>query len=48
MYYKHYLDDIFVLFRSPHHIEQFKEYLNTKRANIKVANEKEVSGSLHV
>ena len=27
VYYKRYVDDIFVLFRSPHHIEKFNEYL---------------------
>ena len=46
MYYKIYVDDIFVLFRSPHHLEKFNEYLNTKHANIKFTNEKEVNGSL--
>ena len=30
VYYKTYVDDIFVLFRSPHHLEKFNEYLNTK------------------
>ena len=46
VYYKRYVDDIFVLFRSPHHLEKFYEYLNTKHANIKFTNEKEVNGSL--
>ena len=45
-YYKKYVDDIFVLFRSPHHLEKFNEYLNTKHANIKFTSEKEVKGSL--
>ena len=40
------MDDIFVLFRSPHHLEKFNEYLNTKHANIKFTSEKEVNGSL--
>ena len=35
VYYKRYVDDIFVPFRSPHHLEKFSEYLNTKHANIK-------------
>ena len=43
VYYKRYVDDIFVLFRSPHRLEKFNEYLNTKHANIKFANEKEVN-----
>ena len=46
VYYKRYVDDIFVLFRSPHHLEKFNEYLNTKHANIKFTSEKEVNGSL--
>ena len=40
------VDNIFVLFRSPHHLEKFNEYLSTKDANIKLTNEKEVNGSL--
>ena len=43
VYYKRY---IFVLFWSPHHLEKFNEYLNTKHANIKFASEKEVNRSL--
>ena len=35
VYYKRYGDDIFARFRSPHHLEKFNEYLNTKHANIK-------------
>ena len=46
VYYKRYVDDIFVLFRSTHHLEKFNEYLNTKHANIKFTNEKEVNASL--
>ena len=46
VYYKRYVDDIFVLFRSPHHLEKFNEYLNTKHANTKFTSEKEVNGSL--
>ena len=46
VYYKRYVDDIFVLFRSRHHLEKFNEYLNTKHANIKLTCEKEVKGSL--
>ena len=34
VYYKRYVDDIFVLFQSPHHLEKFNEYLNTKHADI--------------
>ena len=46
VYYKRYVDDIFVLFRSPHHLEKINEYLNTKHANIKFTSEKEVNRSL--
>ena len=46
VYYKRYVDDIFVLFWSPHHLGKFNEYLNTKHANIKFTGEKEVNGSL--
>ena len=40
------MDDIFVLFPSAHHLEQFNEYLNTKHASIKFTSEKQVIGSL--
>ena len=46
VYCKRYVDDIFVLFRFPHHLEIFNEYLNTTHANIKFTSEKEVNGSL--
>ena len=40
VYYKRYVDNIFVLFWSPHHLEKFNEYFNRKHANIKFTNEK--------
>ena len=40
------MGDIFVLLGSPHHLEKYTEYLNTKHANIKFTSEKEVNGSL--
>ena len=46
VYYKRYVNDIFVLFRSPTHFEILNEYLNTKHANIKFTSEKEVNRSL--
>ena len=46
VYYKRYDDDIFVLFLSPHHLDKFNEYLNTKHANIKFTSEKDVNRSL--
>ena len=45
VYYKRYVDDIFILFRSAHHPE--KEYLNTKHANIKFTSEKRLMGHCH-
>ena len=44
--YKRYVDVIFVLFQSPHHLEKINGYLNTKRASIKLTSEKEVNGLL--
>ena len=46
VYYKRYVNDTFVLFRSPTHFEILNEYLNTKHANIKFTSEKEVNRSL--
>ena len=46
MYYKRYVDDIFVLFQSPHHLEKFNAYLNTKHPYIKFTSEKDVNRSL--
>ena len=36
-------NDLLTTFRSPHHLEKFNEYLNTKHANIKFTSEKEVN-----
>ena len=33
-YYRRYVDDIFVLFTSPSHLESFKNFLNGRHANI--------------
>ena len=41
-----FVNTTFVLFRSPHHLKKFNEYLNIKHANIKFTSEKEVNGSL--
>ena len=46
VYFKRYVDDIYVLFWSPHHLQKFNECLNTKHANIKFTSEKEVNESL--
>ena len=44
VYYKRYVDDIFVLFQYPHHLEKFNEYLNIKHTNIKFANVMRLTG----
>ena len=33
VYYRRYVDDIFVLFLSPDHLEKLKKYLNFKHRN---------------
>ena len=45
-YYRRYVDDIFVLFRSPDHLEKFKNYLNSKHTNIRFTCEKEHNNSM--
>ena len=47
VYYKRYVEDIFVLFRSPHHLEKFNEYLNTKHANMKLPMRKRLTDHYH-
>ena len=34
MFYKRYVDDIFVLFKRPEHVKPFVEYMNSKHKNI--------------
>ena len=46
VYYKRHVDNIFVLFRSPHNLKKINEYLNATHANIKFTNEKEVNWPL--
>ena len=46
VYYRRYVDDIFVLFRSPDHLEKFKNYLNSKYRNIRFTCEKEHNNSM--
>ena len=41
VFYRRYVDDIFVLFRSPEHINLFKHYMNTCHTNIKFTIEEE-------
>ena len=44
VYYRRYVDDIFVLFKSEHDIDLFKDYLNTCHSNISFTYEKESQG----
>ena len=46
VYYRRYVDDIFLLFRSPEHLEKFTNYLHTKHENIKFIYEKESNNLL--
>ena len=45
-YYRRYVDDVFVLFRSPDHLEKFKNHLNSKHRNIRFTCEKEHNNSM--
>ena len=45
-YYRRYVDNIFVLFRSPDHLEKFRNYLNSKHRNITFTYEKEQNTSM--
>ena len=45
-FYRRYVDDIFVLFRSPDHLEKFKNYLNSKHRKIRFTFEKEHNNSM--
>ena len=46
VFYRRYIDDIFVLFSSPDHADKFREYLSSKHPNIKFSIEKEGDGCL--
>ena len=46
VHYGRYLDDIFVLFCSPVHLEKFLNYLNSKHRNIRLTCEKEHNNSM--
>ena len=46
VYYRRYVDDIFVLFRSPDHLEKFKNYLNSKHRTSRFTCEKEHNNSM--
>ena len=40
-YYRRYVDDIFVLFTSPRHLEAFRNFLNGRHANLSFTIERE-------
>ena len=44
--YRRYVDDTFLLFRSKHHIEKFRNYLNRQHKNIKFTSETENKNSM--
>ena len=44
--YRRYVDDTFLLFRSKHHIEEFRNYLNRQQKNIKFTSETENENSI--
>ena len=46
VYYKRYVDDIFVLFNKLEHAQFFLEYMNKKHKNMKFSIETEMNGSL--
>ena len=45
VYYKRYVDDIFLLFRELEHAQRFKEYMNSKHRSISFTSEIEKEGS---
>ena len=46
VYYKTYVDNIFVLFNKPGHAKFFLEYMNEKYKNMNLSIETEINGSL--
>ena len=46
VFYRRYIDDIFVLFSSSDQADNFREYLSSKHPNIKLSIEKEEDGCL--
>ena len=44
--YKRYVDDTFLLFKSPDHVPKFLSYLNSRHGNIKFTSEIEEDGNL--
>ena len=46
VFYRRYVDDIFVLFSSPDHLQPFKEYMSSRHQNINFTSEEESLNSL--
>ena len=46
MFYRRYVDDIFVLFRKEEHLKLFLNYINSCPENIKFTSEKETNNKL--
>ena len=46
MFYRRYVDDIFVIFRKEEHLKLFLNYFNSCHKNIKFTSEKEINNKL--
>ena len=46
VFYRGYIDDIFVLFESAEHLSKFHAYLNTCHPNMSFSFEQEINGNL--
>ena len=46
IYYQRYVDDIFILFRDPLQVEQFKTYMNSQHQNMSFTSETEINNML--
>ena len=46
VFYKRYVDDIFVLFKRPEHVKPFVDYMNSKHKNINFSFETEKDGQM--
>ena len=44
IFYRRYVDDCFLLFRKPSHVDSFLRFLNSKHQSIKFTMEKEING----
>ena len=48
VFYRRYVDDIFVLFESAEHLSKFHAYFNTRHPNISFSFEQEINGKVGV